>query len=179
MTLKHYHYLQNIISFSLIIVIFFYTSENNFIIPLIAMVSAFAIIFIAKRYVKEVVQDERDISFSNQAFRLAVYGYAFIAVVTIILLSFGIPKAEYQIIFVTFIVSICLIFFLQKLFYVYYQKMFVEKREIYIAFGVLILILTMIFMLRFFSGEDDWICQDGQWVKHGNPEVAMPSSKCR
>lgn len=34
-------------------------------------------------------------------------------------------------------------------------------------------------LLRVFSGpEDTWLCQDGTWVKHGNPRDPQPSSGC-
>lgn len=29
-----------------------------------------------------------------------------------------------------------------------------------------------------FGSEDDWICVDGQWIKHGHPSAAMPTSGC-
>lgn len=34
--------------------------------------------------------------------------------------------------------------------------------------------------VRFFLGgnEDDWICQSGQWVKHGNPSASKPTTPC-
>jgi len=33
--------------------------------------------------------------------------------------------------------------------------------------------------LRFFSGDEDtWLCQNDQWVKHGNPSAPMPASGC-
>lgn len=32
--------------------------------------------------------------------------------------------------------------------------------------------------VRITSPEDSWLCQDGQWIKHGNPSVPMPSSGC-
>lgn len=28
------------------------------------------------------------------------------------------------------------------------------------------------------SQEDDWICVDGQWVKHGVPSAPMPTEPC-
>ena len=43
---------------------------------------------------------------------------------------------------------------------------------IIVAVGVVIL------GVRFLSGEDDWICDDGQWVKHGNPSAAKPTEAC-
>jgi len=47
-----------------------------------------------------------------------------------------------------------------------------------------IIILVLIFVawafLRFVIGgpEDTWICDNGQWVKHGNPKALMPDSSC-
>jgi len=33
--------------------------------------------------------------------------------------------------------------------------------------------------IRFFSGSEDyWICENGTWVKHGNPSVEMPIGNC-
>ena len=48
-----------------------------------------------------------------------------------------------------------------------------------IAIGVVtILILTAVLIIRFSSPEDTWICQNGQWVKHGNPDLPKPNSAC-
>ncbi len=50
--------------------------------------------------------------------------------------------------------------------------------------GVFILIvfglLLAWFVLRFVVGgpEDTWICDKGEWVKHGNPRVSMPKEGC-
>jgi hypothetical protein len=36
-----------------------------------------------------------------------------------------------------------------------------------------------IVVLRSFGGgEDSWICEDGSWVKHGNPSSPMPLKSC-
>ena len=46
-------------------------------------------------------------------------------------------------------------------------------------FGVLLLIGVIILAIRFFSGpEDTWLCENNQWVKHGNPSVEMPKTGC-
>lgn len=54
-----------------------------------------------------------------------------------------------------------------------------KKKILTITFAVFFLI-TAFFILRFILGgnEDIWICRDGQWVKHGNPNSPMPSSGC-
>ncbi len=45
---------------------------------------------------------------------------------------------------------------------------------------ILIAIVMVIFFLRFVIGgsEDDWICVDGQWVKHGFPAAPQPAEAC-
>lgn len=43
---------------------------------------------------------------------------------------------------------------------------------------LIILIAIVILCLRIFSQEDDWVCQRGEWVKHGNPTEAIPNRQC-
>ncbi|HPN80939.1 MAG TPA: Gmad2 immunoglobulin-like domain-containing protein [bacterium] len=43
---------------------------------------------------------------------------------------------------------------------------------------VLALALAIIIFLRLTSPEDTWLCQDGQWVKHGQPTEAAPATGC-
>jgi hypothetical protein len=48
-----------------------------------------------------------------------------------------------------------------------------------ILFILLALFLIWLFV-RFVLGgpEDDWICVDGQWVKHGSPATPRPQEEC-
>jgi len=50
------------------------------------------------------------------------------------------------------------------------------KKPLLIIGGLMFLAL----FLRFVIGgpEDDWICRDGQWIKHGVPSAPMPSVEC-
>lgn len=53
------------------------------------------------------------------------------------------------------------------------------KRKFY--FGVIILILIIVWLVvRFVIGgpEDDWICANGEWVRHGNPSAPKPTGGC-
>lgn len=52
------------------------------------------------------------------------------------------------------------------------------KVFIFLVLAIIILSLAILFGIRFLSGEDTWICQNGQWVKHGNPSAAKPSQVC-
>ena len=33
-------------------------------------------------------------------------------------------------------------------------------------------------VLRGFTGEDNWICQNGSWVRHGKPSAPKPTKLC-
>lgn len=48
------------------------------------------------------------------------------------------------------------------------------------SFIVLLLgvIIATVFLIRFISPEDTWLCQKGEWVKHGNPNSNKPDSVC-
>lgn len=45
---------------------------------------------------------------------------------------------------------------------------------------VIVLIIGLVLLVRFVFGgaEDTWLCQKGQWVKHGNPKDPAPSTGC-
>lgn len=52
-----------------------------------------------------------------------------------------------------------------------------------IWWGSIILLIVLagaVLAVRFFLGgnEDTWLCQGGNWIKHGNPSVLMPVSGC-
>lgn len=52
------------------------------------------------------------------------------------------------------------------------------KKIIYVILIVIVVIGVVIFGIRFLSGEDNWICDNGEWVKHGNPDAAKPTEPC-
>lgn len=52
----------------------------------------------------------------------------------------------------------------------------IVPKIIYIA--IIILFIVILFVM-FRGNEDTWICQDGQWIKHGNPSSTMPTKACK
>jgi len=44
--------------------------------------------------------------------------------------------------------------------------------------GLLLVLLATVVILKTLSPEDNWICQNGSWVKHGNPSGPMPTGTC-
>ncbi len=47
-----------------------------------------------------------------------------------------------------------------------------------IAIGLVVILLLVFGFLLLKGNEDTWICEDGQWVKHGNPKSPMPTKEC-
>ncbi len=49
-------------------------------------------------------------------------------------------------------------------------------------FIIIVILLVLLFVAaivaRLSSPEDTWLCQDGQWVKHGQPSSSMPTTPC-
>ena len=52
------------------------------------------------------------------------------------------------------------------------------NKKIKIVFVALVFIVITLLFLRFWGSEDKWICDDNQWVKHGNPSSLQPKTIC-
>jgi len=52
------------------------------------------------------------------------------------------------------------------------------KKTILYSVLALVVVVLIIGALRFLTPEDTWLCQNGQWVKHGNPFAAAPTTGC-
>ena len=51
-------------------------------------------------------------------------------------------------------------------------------KKIVIALSIVFLCFITILSIKLLSSEDSWTCDNGQWVAHGNPSAAMPTSGC-
>jgi len=49
-------------------------------------------------------------------------------------------------------------------------------RKLFIFLIVGFILVGVLFLIR--GSEDTWICQDGQWIKHGVPRAPMPTEPC-
>jgi len=54
------------------------------------------------------------------------------------------------------------------------------KKQVLRVIIIIILIIFVWAIIRFVIGgpEDDWICVDNEWVKHGVPSAPMPTEPC-
>ncbi|MEK7160486.1 MAG: DUF333 domain-containing protein [Patescibacteria group bacterium] len=56
-----------------------------------------------------------------------------------------------------------------------------EKEKILWTIGIILIVVgAAAVILRFGLGgdEDTWLCDNSQWVKHGNPSAPTPTSGC-
>lgn len=52
-------------------------------------------------------------------------------------------------------------------------------RKLYYPLALLFVLILSFLAIRFLSGpEDNWICQNSVWIKHGNPKTPKPSGSC-
>jgi len=52
------------------------------------------------------------------------------------------------------------------------------KKNIVPIIVLVVMVAAALVILRIVTPEDTWICDNGQWVKHGNPSQAMPATGC-
>ena len=52
------------------------------------------------------------------------------------------------------------------------------KKIIIITIIILGALVVAVGTIRFLSGEDDWICANGEWIKHGAPSAPKPTALC-
>ncbi len=43
---------------------------------------------------------------------------------------------------------------------------------------LVVLSIISVFLVRLMSGEDNWICKNGQWITHGHPAGPPPDTRC-
>lgn len=53
------------------------------------------------------------------------------------------------------------------------------KKVVLGILGIILVVLIVVVGARVLSPEDNWICKDGSWVKHGNPPGPMPTGSCK
>lgn len=51
-------------------------------------------------------------------------------------------------------------------------------KKVNIIVVAILVVLIAVLGIRFLSGEDDWICKNGEWIKHGNPSASKPTKPC-
>lgn len=181
LTLKQYRIIKLVIVFILAVSFTQLIVLKSFFWPIALLaVSSLFLIYLRKK-VKGILADERDYITAGKSALLAIQIYSWIAVVAMFLLYASTDlNPHYEAIAITLAFSVCILMILYSFIFRYYNKVkFSDKKIIFIIIASLIFIAMVIFTLRVFSGEDGWICQDGQWQKHGNPSFSAPTVECK
>ncbi len=154
---------------------------KNFLIPVGLLIASALVLFYLRRQVKDVIADERDYATGGKAALLTIQIYSWIAVISMFLLySFSYLNPYYYAVAITLAFSTVILLLLYSVIFRYYNKFkFSDKKFIFTVIIFLIFLAMAILSLRVFSGEDGYMCQDGQWVKHGNPSFSAPDKECK
>ncbi len=181
MNLKKYQQIKLAITVTIAVIFSQSIIYQNYLIPIATLVIALLILIWLRRQVKEVIADERDHAIAGKSASLAIQIYSWIAIIAMfILYTFKDINPSYEPIAMTLAYSTCFLMFIYSLLFKFQNKIkFTRDKNKFIIFVIILLILVSIFTLRFFSGEDNWICQNSQWIKHGNPSFDAPKSICK
>jgi uncharacterized membrane protein len=165
-------------------------SRGSYIAPVIAVIAGLIIISLAKRQVKDVLADERDYKLAGTAARWSLSIFSIIMLIGFfILFALKDKNPELANMATLFAYLTCGLMLLNSLvFYFLRYKESGDKKNIlkdfkhYLPFLILALVAAFIIAIasiRMFTPEDEWICTDGNWVSHGNPDAARPVGGCR
>lgn len=154
---------------------------GNYLMPIALLIAASLALMLLRRKVKEVMADERDYATGGRAALLAIQIYSWAAVAGMfVLYALRDTNPAYEAVGLTLAYSTCALMLLYGVIFRYYNRFSLSsKRRLYVVFAALLFLALAVFGLRLFSGEDDWICQGGQWVRHGQPSFPAPSVPCR
>lgn len=181
MTLKQYKKIKLAVTMVLAFIFSQAIILKIFVPPIILLVACSLLLMILRRKVTEIIADERDYATAGRSALLAMQIYSWLAVIAMfILYAFRDINPAYEPIAITLAFSTCLLMILYSMIFRYYNKFsFSDKKLPYIIFVILFFIILAIASIRFFSGEDNWICKNGQWIKHGQPDFPAPTVPCK
>ena len=53
------------------------------------------------------------------------------------------------------------------------------KKVIFIIIGAIVVIALVVVIIILRVDEDNWICTNGSWQKHGHPSSPQPTTTCQ
>ncbi len=180
MTAKQFSYFRLAIAAILAGVVSVSVVIGNYLVPIIAVLTTVILMIFIKKTVKEVLEDERDYQIAGKAARYAMIIFSGIAgLMTILFFAFRQIDQEFETIGSVLAYSVCALLIFYSLIFNYLSRDISGRKKFwYKLIIVTVILFIFIFGVRLLSGEDDWLCQNGQWVKHGNPSAAMPTAPC-
>ncbi|MCL5009027.1 MAG: DUF2178 domain-containing protein [Patescibacteria group bacterium] len=184
MTLKQYAWIRLVVAACLAAVMSQAVVLKNYYLGGAAVLIAVLLMVALKKQVREVMADERDYKLAGDAARWSLTVFATLGSLGSFLLLTGrgfYPEFEAAGSVLAYAVCALLIIYSLTVKYLQYRESEIsQSRKIfYTILGLFVAAVVVVAGLRLFSGEDTWLCQNGQWVKHGNPAAPAPSRACR
>jgi uncharacterized membrane protein len=181
MTLKQYSRIRIVFAIVIAIVVSQSLVYNNFLIPIAVIIIVSLALMYFRGKVKEIVADERDYAIGGKSALLAMQIFSWLAVICMLVLyALRDRNPTYEAIGMTLAFSTCILMLLYSAIFRFYNKIkFTDKKVTYLILVLLLFLVVAIAGLRLFSGEDDWNCQNGQWIQHGHPSFPAPTIECK
>lgn len=181
MTLKKYQKIRIVSTIILAIIVSQSILFKNFIIPFIGMVIVALTLMYFRRQVKEIIADERDHINAGQSAVVAIQVYSWIAVTIMLLLyAFSDLNPSYMPVAQTLAYSTCALMFINSMVFKYQNKIKLNSNKTwFIVFAIILALFFGVLTIRLFSGEDNWVCQNNQWIQHGHPDFPAPTVPCK
>lgn len=181
MTLKQYKAIKLVITIILAIVFSQSIIFKIYLPPIALLIISYLLLIFLRRKVKEIIVDERDYMTGGKSALWAMQIYSWLAVICMfILYAFRDFNPAYEAVAMTLAFSTCLLMLLYGIIFRYYNKVsLTNKKFIYIVSVSILFFILAIATLRLFSGEDNWMCREGQWVMHGHPDFPAPTTACQ
>ncbi|MDD3190767.1 MAG: DUF2178 domain-containing protein [Candidatus Pacebacteria bacterium] len=180
MTLKEYQKIRWV--FVVVTAIIFSQASyyKNYFVPIAVLLVASLIHLYLRRQVKDILADERDYALGGKAALWSIQIYSWFTVIMMfIFYTLRDTNPAYEPIGMMLAFSTCILMFTYALIFRYYNRVkFSYKKLIYSVLILAVFLGMFVSAARLLSGEDDWICDNGQWVQHGHPDFPAPDIKC-
>jgi len=180
MTLKTYTLVRAGIAMVTAAGVSFSVVTNNYPLAAIIIAAMIGVALFARSRIKEIVTDERDYGNAGTAARYAMTAFALIgAVISFVLMALRSESILFEVAGSTLAYSVCALLILHSAIFAYLNKATDRKQKTaFFVSAVILIALLAIASARFFTPEDTWLCQNGEWIRHGNPATAMPTVPC-
>lgn len=190
MTIKQYQYVRLAVVIFIAIATSIAINLENFLVPVVAIAIGMLILTIARKKITGILADERDYNIAGTAARYTISVFAFIMVLGVFgFMALKNKNPEFTNIATFLAYLTCALMIINFLIFHFLKtKASGEKQGLakefkhYLPFLLLALAIAFfvtIASLRIFTPEDEWICDNGSWTRHGNPDAAMPTDACR
>lgn len=184
MTLKQLSIARVITAMSLAAIMSQAVVLQNYYLAAASVIIAILLLIYLKKQVTEVTADERDYKIAGDAARWTLTIFSILgALASFILLTARTYSPYFEAVGSTLAYGVCILLIINGLtvYFLRYEQSEIptSKKIMMFIFATVLALVFIVFSIRLFSGEDNWICQNGQWVAHGQPGFPAPERPCK